>query len=539
MIFPAQSAVAPGNVVKFDVLQGSPRLRPTWAVQEPGGGTIDANGVYTAPAGQGTYHVVATSTADPTKSDQATVTVTGSPQTSSPTQTAVPTPTGPQFYVATNGDDSNPGTIDQPWRTIQKAMNSATAGSTVNIRAGTYNERLTLNVSGNSGNYITFQPYGFSVPSGGCGGYTGAACGGDQVVLDYAYLGTVTDGVPFLEISGQSYVRIQGLTFQNFTCYGAMQQGLRIDGASSFIDVSRNKFLQNKNTYPNFDGTAALLHVRVWGPSHDVLLYGNELGFIDTVQSEAVTVDGASSVTIQDNYLHDTDGIGIDLHGSASNCTVRGNLLEWISKKRDGTIWYSTPANAIYVDGGNTSLIEGNTVRDSEWAFAVCAEPNQPASHDITVRNNVVYRCYGGLFAGNWYSSTNGSNVYDVKYLNNTVYSSDQGMVIRPYTSASVEWKNNAIVNTALPVVNGLGWPVGTMDYNLYFGGGAAGPDAHQVTADPQFTNPGAGDFSLGVGSPAIGAAAASVGADAGASDFLGNPRFVNGRLDIGAYEAQ
>src|SRR5438093_12091635 len=103
-----------------------------------------------------------------------------------------------QFYVATTGSDANSGmSTSAPWRTIQKAMNGATAGSTVNILAGTYHERLTMNVQGTAGNYITFQPYNFSVPSGGCGGYTGITCGGDQVIIDYAYLGTVTDSVPF------------------------------------------------------------------------------------------------------------------------------------------------------------------------------------------------------------------------------------------------------------------------------------------------------------------------------------------------------
>lgn len=48
----------------------------TWSVLEgPAGGTIDANGVYTAPAEPGTFHVVATSQADPSRSATATVTV--------------------------------------------------------------------------------------------------------------------------------------------------------------------------------------------------------------------------------------------------------------------------------------------------------------------------------------------------------------------------------------------------------------------------------------------------------------------------------
>jgi hypothetical protein len=49
----------------------------TWSVQEGAvGGTIDATGLYTAPStGNGSYHVVATSVADPTKTGMAVVLV--------------------------------------------------------------------------------------------------------------------------------------------------------------------------------------------------------------------------------------------------------------------------------------------------------------------------------------------------------------------------------------------------------------------------------------------------------------------------------
>jgi hypothetical protein len=136
---------------------------------------------------------------------------------------------GPQLHVATTGDDRNPGTKGAPWRTIQKAMNAATAGATVQVAAGTYAERLAVNVSGSPDGCITFQPLGFVVPAGGCGGYTRVACGGDQVVVDLSALGSpATDGVPFLSIDGRSHVRIQGLTFQDYTTVGPMQQGVKI-----------------------------------------------------------------------------------------------------------------------------------------------------------------------------------------------------------------------------------------------------------------------------------------------------------------------
>lgn len=47
----------------------------TWSVQEAAGGSIATNGTYTAPSDAGTYHIVATSVAQPTRSGSATVTV--------------------------------------------------------------------------------------------------------------------------------------------------------------------------------------------------------------------------------------------------------------------------------------------------------------------------------------------------------------------------------------------------------------------------------------------------------------------------------
>jgi hypothetical protein len=42
------------------------------------------------------------------------------------------------YYVATNGSDSNPGTFDRPFATWQKGFNALSAGQTLCIRGGTY-----------------------------------------------------------------------------------------------------------------------------------------------------------------------------------------------------------------------------------------------------------------------------------------------------------------------------------------------------------------------------------------------------------------
>jgi Right handed beta helix region len=51
---------------------------------------------------------------------------------------STPVAWGATYYVATNGNDSNPGTASQPFRTIQKAANSVRPGDTVNVMPGDY-----------------------------------------------------------------------------------------------------------------------------------------------------------------------------------------------------------------------------------------------------------------------------------------------------------------------------------------------------------------------------------------------------------------
>lgn len=78
-----------------------------------------------------------------------------------------------EYYVATNGSDANPGTIQQPFASLQRAQESAEPGDTVFIRGGRYRmqesdiarkERIwahviRLNKSGRSGQRINYWAY--------------------------------------------------------------------------------------------------------------------------------------------------------------------------------------------------------------------------------------------------------------------------------------------------------------------------------------------------------------------------------------------
>ena len=77
---PQAASVVAGNTVQFTAaVTGSTNLGVTWSVAEAVGGTVSTTGLYTAPLTAGTYHVVARSSADSSKSATATVTVTAAP----------------------------------------------------------------------------------------------------------------------------------------------------------------------------------------------------------------------------------------------------------------------------------------------------------------------------------------------------------------------------------------------------------------------------------------------------------------------------
>src|SRR5256886_2154015 len=74
---PQTITLAPGGMLQFTAsVTGSTDPRVSWTVTEgPQGGSIDGAGTYTAPSGTGTFHLVAASIADPSRTATAVVSV--------------------------------------------------------------------------------------------------------------------------------------------------------------------------------------------------------------------------------------------------------------------------------------------------------------------------------------------------------------------------------------------------------------------------------------------------------------------------------
>ncbi|MDQ1914102.1 Ig-like domain-containing protein [Paenibacillus sp. GD4] len=141
-----QATVAPDN---------STNKKLTWGTYDPQVAAVDQYGELTG-VGAGTTKVYALS-ADGSVRGETTVTVTARSIQH-------------QLYVSLNGQDTNPGTIEAPFRTISRAktavrgLNAAMTGDiVVNLREGTYTLQDTLqfdpNDSGKNGHFVTYRSY--------------------------------------------------------------------------------------------------------------------------------------------------------------------------------------------------------------------------------------------------------------------------------------------------------------------------------------------------------------------------------------------
>jgi hypothetical protein len=124
----------------------------TWTVQEGAtGGSIDANGKYSAPAAEGNYHVVATSVGDPTASAVSTVIVSALTALSADRRTLWSPgvqggiPTRSTVCKTVNASTYGNGASDAT-NGIQAAIDACPVGQVVQLSAGTF----TIN----GGNYL-------------------------------------------------------------------------------------------------------------------------------------------------------------------------------------------------------------------------------------------------------------------------------------------------------------------------------------------------------------------------------------------------
>jgi len=382
------------------------------------------------------------------------------------------------FYVSPKGNDHNTGSSASPWRTIQKGANSATAGSTVHVLAGTYSERVVVRVSGNSTQgSITFK--------------------GEGAILDDAAnpISGSTFVAAFL-IDSRSYVTVTGFEIRNYIAKNANSTpvGILVHGTSHDIVIGGNlihSIVNNISANSNAHGIA------VYGTGHteataihNILIANNELHSLHLGASEALVVNGnVDGFTIQGNSVHDCDNIAIDAIGfegtsvdpfdQARNGLISNNDIARIDSRGNPAYGNDRSADGIYVDGGKNITIDSNTIAACNIGIELASEHHGRVTSQITVTNNLVTGSHTvGMSLGGYDNKRGATRNCLIK--NNTLHGNDtdnngNGELMLQYLvqNNTLEYNVFASTNQNILISNPFKTSTGNVvDFNTYISPG-------------------------------------------------------------------
>lgn len=479
-------------------------------------------------------------------------------------------PAGQSYYVATDGDDDNPGSLVAPWRTVQRAADSLAPGDTAFVRGGVYGESVTINISGSaSDGYINFRNYENEIPIlDGSGLFVPNAINGILLIVD------------------QQYITIEGFEIRNYRTSTAniVPVGIHIRGQAHHIQL-KNNHIHHIETHALVDANrlGADAHgIAVYGTSaaaslNNISIENNRLHDLILGSSEGVVLNGNVELfTIANNVIYDCDNIAVDIIGfentapnpdvdQGRNGIVSGNTIYNISSFGNPAYGDEFSVGGIYVDGGRDITIERNIVYQSDIGIEIASEHRGRATSHVTIRNNYIYhnRITGIAMGG--YDSERGST-QSCTIVNNTLYHNDalqsgHGEILLQFDTQNNTIKNNILYANEQGLLIGNGYTANidnAVDYNMYFAasgaGGiwqwrqvdyqgfaayqsATGNDVHSSFLDPQLADLSEPNLHLQRTSPAIDAGE-NLSA-AGDFDIDGQPRLQFQTLDIGADEVE
>ncbi|MEM4248621.1 MAG: right-handed parallel beta-helix repeat-containing protein, partial [Candidatus Nanoarchaeia archaeon] len=471
------------------------------------------------------------------------------------------------YYVATTGSDSNPGTEAQPWKTIQYAAGKVSPGDTVFVRGGVYSEQVNVTISGTeAGGYITFRNYA-----------------GETPVIDGTGKTPGTGRTALFKVENKNYIIIDGFEIRNYTANNAnyVPCGILVTGYGSHISILNNTvhhIIQQQEATGNAHGIAVYA-TNGTSSINNLIVSGNTVRDCKLGWSESLVLNGnVEYFTVSGNTIHDNDNIGIDLIGyegtapandQVRNGTVVGNTVYNITTYLNPAYSGERSAGGIYVDGGDTIVIEKNCLYACDIGIEIGCEHNNKTVQNIFVRNNLIYKnnvtglAFGGyetnmgivmnckfehntLYMNDTTNSGTGEIMiqksHDNALSNNIFYASSQNIFITNYFTSAYSYNNtldyNAYYCPGGQNVATFVWK--NTEYNSFSAYKTASlQDSHSIFVNPLFVNATSTppNLQLQDSSPAINAGNPSFTPSENETDYAGNSRVSGGRTDCGAYE--
>lgn len=486
---------------------------------------------------------------------------------------------GTTYYVdSLGGDDGNSGTSENSaWKSLDKVNATTFApGDKILFKAGgSWNGRLWPKGSGEHGNPIVIDMYG----TGSKPLIAGVTSELEAVFLKNQQYWEINNlevtnssplpfdrdwqnprgqrrGVYILneEAGILNHIHIKNLNIHDVDgSYTTRSGGIIVDSVGSNTPSAFNDILIDGNTLTDVDaygiyiGSNCILRYGMgdlwpwvpkpygpWTPSTNVKISNN------TVLRAAT---GGIAWNVTDGAVVERNTVGQATY-LATNASIwwayaDNNLVQF--NESFASVNGAEDGHGFDVDAGNIgSLVQYNYSHDNAGGFMLFVNDTYYTVNTI-VRYNISQNDRKSIFR---YSGSI-DNVYNY---NNTVYvgqASGNPVMSDYFTKASGTPRNIKNYNNVYYSVGDRGWDLRgqTFDYNAYYGGNTlVQADAHKVTADPKFVDPGSGSigmntvggYKLQAGSPLIGAGIRIN--DNGGRDYFGNPLY-NEAPDIGAHE--
>ena len=395
---------------------------------------------------------------------------------------------GTTYYVSPSGSDSSAGSATAPWKTLGKACSTATAGTTVIVKAGTYYETIQPANNGSSGNWITFKSE-----------TTGAAVIDGQKIRGY----NVDLSAP------RSYIRIDGFEIRNSTGNGIHIHDYYDSGANYNQVV-------NCNIHDN-GGDAISCRNTVGTLVENCDIHDNGL--------TAVAMGGAL-------YSHDLVVRGCKIHHNIKD-GIQGSCYNMLA---ENNTFYDQFSTNSHQDAFDIETLDGATIRNNSISdftqLVYCSAGNGHGNYwrNVYIYGNVFYNYRywtvggvsgpGGTCPGVTMGTTYTDNyLQNIQIFNNTFgYLGDGQKAIYCYGVSgsmmdTIKIYNNIFYNCRNSSGDAIDWDGNvtnvSADYNCYYVvTPKSGQDAHSIQVDPQFVSYSpfaAWNFHLKSTSPCIG----------------------------------
>jgi len=344
------------------------------------------------------------------------------------------------YYVAVDGSDTNAGTPEKPFGTINKGARLLTAGDTLYIRGGTYNQAVSVENSGTAGVFITVMGYP-----------------GETAVIDGQDLLPTGVGGALFDVTG-NYVVVRDVTVRNSNWMGLVlkghhdqaisvkshrnkENGILVSGDSGRVENCEVWWNCKSNEYGKKErggwasGLSAARHPQ------DALLRKNRVW---NNWGEGLSTYEAEYTTMEDNVVYDNWSANVYLSDTRYSVLQR-NLV------------YRTPDNPVKGTGA------------SEVGIMMGDEKYNPPSSDNRVINNLVK---GTNTCFNFWQGTSGGGLINTLIAHNTFVGSylDTNLTIYYGAHSNTRIENNIIEQSdSLPIASISGTTSGlSFSYNVW-----------------------------------------------------------------------